>query len=126
MANALAAVEYDIVHVVGHPENTHPREGNCNVPDPRIAQWCGEQQRVLVTLDHDFRTKWLKGKVLADAGAEVIVFSKDIKGLTAQHLRVTKHISHWISDLGAGSYEHRVWMQTTKEHPTQVAGPKPK
>lgn len=123
VAQALTIVELPFVHVAealptppGTPRGRQPR------PDSDVAKWCGQTSHVLVTIDTDFHTRWIKTGLLAAHGVEVVVFSEDLKGLTAQHARVTRHYPYWQSVLGRGPYLHRVWMQTTRLEPGLIQG----
>ena len=79
---------------------------------------------MLVTIDSDFRTRWIKSGLLQSCGAEVIVFTQDLKGPREQHSRIVKHIPHWLADLAAYPYGFRVWQQTQNARPSIVQGPK--
>ena len=123
MAQALATVELPFMHVTdalpappGTPRGRLPR------PDSDVAKWCGQAGRVLVTIDTDFYTRWIKSGLLAQHGVEVIVFTEDLKGLEHQHARVTKHYPWWQKELGAQPYMHRVWVQTSKLAPGLMQG----
>jgi hypothetical protein len=114
VADALALVGYSFMHVHQLPGNTAPIPGQCDLDDSAIAIWCGKANRVLVTCDQDFRTRWLKSGLLAREGVEVIVFSRNIAGLAEQHRRVTLHLPDWIKLLEQQGYGHRVWEQPTR------------
>lgn len=123
MAKALAIVELPFIHVTdalpappGTPRGRLPR------PDPDIAKWCGMTNYVLVTIDADFHTRWVKSGLLAAHGVEVIVFAADLKGLDEQHARVTRHYPYWQSELGLNPYVHRVWVQTLRKAPGLIQG----
>lgn len=118
-------VELPFTHVASvfpQPPGTPP--GRCRTPDPDIAKWCGQTSTVLVTIDTDFHTRWLKSGLLAAHGVEVIVFADDLKGLDEQHARVTRHYPQWQTDLRQQPYAHRVWVQNRQLHPTLLKGKK--
>ncbi len=110
MADSHALV-WPICHVKDHPDNTAIVYGWCDVDDREIARWCAEHGLTLVTTDSDFTTRWVKSGVLAAHGVEVIVFTQDLNGLREQHVRVGKHLPHWIETLGHYPYGYRVWEQ---------------
>jgi hypothetical protein len=125
VAAALATVELPFLHVteaIPPPPGT-PR-GRQPAPDPEVAKWCGQAQYVLVTIDTDFWSRWVKTGLLANCGVEVIVFNEDLKGLEAQHSRVTRHYAFWQETLGKSPYAHRVWSQTRKLEPGLIQGRK--
>ena len=124
-AESLAPV-WPVMHVVGHPMNSSSVVGQCNVLDEDVAPWVAANELVLVTIDTGFLTKWVKTGLLRNHGVEVIVFSRDLKGLREQHGRIVKHLPHWIEDLGQHAYGYRVWEQTEKLRPTFREGSKKK
>lgn len=123
VAEALAPF-WPIQHVVGHPDNTAPVHGQCNVPDEVIAPWASEQRLVVVTIDTDFKARWVKTKLLQNHGVEVIVFTTDLKGPRVQHGRITKHLPYWITDLGRYEYGYRIWDHTENNRPSWRGGSK--
>ena len=125
MADALAPF-WPVSHIMHHPMNTAPVFGHCNVEDPDVARWVANQRMVLVTIDSGFQTRWVKSGVLERHGVEVIVFTKDLKGPREQHERITKHLPHWVTDLGQYAYGYRVWEQSERLHPVVRQGNKKK
>ena len=123
VGDALALVELPIIHVYrALPQHQGPVVGHCHAPDEVIAPWCAKTQHVLVTIDEDFKGRWLRSGLLAAHGVEVIVFDKDIPGLTAQHLRITTCLPWWQRTLEPHPYGHRVWLQTRKRVPILIRG----
>ena len=110
MAGALAPF-WPVFHVYEHPDNTATRAGQCNVQDEEIAPWVASLGMVLVTIDSDFQTRWVKSSLLSNHGVEVIVFSRDLKGPREQHDRITLNMPHWQSTLVPFDYGYRVWSQ---------------
>jgi hypothetical protein len=116
-------VELPFSHVsTVFPQPTGTIPGRCRTPDEDIAKWCGQTSTVLVTIDKDFQTRWVRSGLLAAHGVEVIVFTKDLKGLDEQHARITRHYPHWQTELQRQPYTHRVWMQNQKLNPTKIIG----
>jgi hypothetical protein len=120
------APAWNIIHAVNHPDNTATTPGQSNVEDPDIAKWVADSERVLVTIDSDFRTRWIKTGLLQRHGVEVIVFTQDLKGLREQFGRVVKHLPYWATDLREYPYGYRVWEQSQKLRPRIVDGSKQK
>lgn len=121
MAEALALVGHDVIHVaraIPPPPGTVP--GQQPAKDPTIARWCAQTAHVLVTTDGDFRGRWVRSKLLAQHGVEVIVFDKEIVGLAEQHRQVTLHLPHWNSELGRHPYGYRVWLQRLNGKPPKL------
>ncbi len=109
---ALDTVEQPVTHVTQLcPEYTTSTPGQNRAPDELIAERCADGQIVLVTVDSDFRGRWLRTGVLANHGVEVIVFTKDLEGLDQQHQVVTRWLPNWKSELGKKPYGYRVWDQ---------------
>ncbi|MGQ0431751.1 MAG: DUF5615 family PIN-like protein [Microthrixaceae bacterium] len=128
VAEALRMVDHDVQHVseitalgVGRVRGQQPAE------DPDIADYCARTETVLVTIDGDFRGRWAKSGALARAGAEVIVFTKDLVGLREQHQIVTQCLPGWYVDLGSQPYAHRIWDQYPgRRHPDLRVGKRQK
>lgn len=124
VAQALRTVDHDVQHVseiaalgVGRVRGQQPAE------DPDIADYCARTETVLVTIDSDFRGRWVKSGTLSRAGVEVIVFTKDLKGLPEQHRIVTGCLPGWYQDLGRQPYAHRIWDQyPNRKHPELRVG----
>jgi hypothetical protein len=108
--------------VFPQPHGTLP--GRCRTSDEEIAKWCGLTSTVLVTIDTDFRTRWVRSGELEANGVEVIVFAEDLKGLDEQHSRVTRHHPYWQAELQRQPYAHRVWVQNRPLHPSLLMGKK--
>lgn len=125
MADALALVEHRVMHVCTLPGNTAATPGCCDIADEEIAEWCAREKQTLVTIDEDFRGRWVRTGLLKKFGVEVIVFDKDVKGLDEQHRRITLHLPYWHLALGPGPYAYRVWTQTHKNAPSLTDGAKP-
>ncbi len=73
-----------------------------------------------MTIDSDFRDRWVKLGVLAKCKVETIVFTSDLSGVREQHRRLTVALPRWEETLAATPYGHQVWEQG----PT--GGPRPK
>lgn len=109
---ALATVEEPFTHVTELcPEYTTGTPGQNRAPDELIAERCSDGGIVLVTVDSDFRGRWLRTGVLGNHGVEVIVFTRDIEGLDEQHRLVTRWLPRWKTELGKHRYGYRVWDQ---------------
>lgn len=118
MAEALKLCGYPITHVTEVlPGGATAVPGRNRTPDDVIASWCARTEHVLVTIDEDFRGKWLRSGLLASAGVEVITFDREVAGLRAQHERITKHFPWWEQELSKQPYGHRVWTQGLRLHP---------
>ena len=116
-------VEYPITHVVDAlPQYRGPLAGQSQATDAEIAQWCGQTEHVLVTIDTDFSGRWVRSGLLAVHGVEVIVFDRDIPGLRNQHARITRHFDAWQDALRRQPYLHRVWIQGKRIEPVLNAG----
>lgn len=112
-----------VTHVVrALPAYAGPVEGQSRAPDEVIAPWCARTEHVLVTIDEDFKGRWIRSGLLAEHGVEVIVFDRDIIGLAEQHHRITMHLPHWQDELSGAPYAHRVWLQTRKQRPQLLIG----
>lgn len=112
VAEALIIVDYAVTSVAN--EFPHPRGnpgGATGISDEEIAARCALSELVLVTVDDDFATKWVKSHLLAEQGLEVIVFSRQIEGLQEQHRRITSHYPDWQTKLDEHPYGYRVWEQ---------------
>jgi hypothetical protein len=122
VADALNSVGYPLTHVNNaFPQNVGRRPGQNRTPDEEIARWCAQTETVLIATDEDFRGKWVRLGVLANAGVEVIVFDHDLEGLRVQHERITKHFSVWEQELARQPYGYRVWRQGLRSlRPTPV------
>lgn len=112
VSKALLIVEHAVSHVSQIPALglAHVR-GQQRAEDEEIARWCAQTETVLVTIDSDFQSRWVRSGALQRAGVEVIVFTKDLKGLSEQHRVVTACIPRWCQVLGRDAYAHRVWLQ---------------
>lgn len=123
MAEALARVDQPVSHVFHElGPGTATVYGQTNIEDVEIARWCGQTGTVLVTIDEDFRARWVRSGALERHGVEVICFDRDIIGLQEQHRRVTVHLPAWQQELTAHPYAHRVWLQTTRQRPEIIVG----
>jgi hypothetical protein len=79
----------------------------------------------LVTIDSagfSFNGRWVRTGLLARHGVEVIVFDRDIKGITEQHRRLTAHLPYWQSELERQPYGYRVWHQGKPLKPNMSVG----
>jgi hypothetical protein len=97
--------------------------GQSPTADEVIARWCAATEWVLVTTDEDFRGRWWRSGLLRDHGVEVIVFDRDIAGLSEQHRRITLHYGDWQATLAANKYGFRVWRQGSKGPPRPLQRP---
>jgi hypothetical protein len=106
-------VELPVVHVWNQiPGYENPvTPGNCEAPDEKIAEWCGQNDRVLITVDQGFQGRWIRTGLLQDNGVEVVVFDKDVKGLDEQHRRIALHLPYWQAAMSRDPYGFRVWVQ---------------
>lgn len=112
MAEALSWIELPFIHVSrALPVPSGTIRGHQPRHDSDLARWCGQTEHVLVTIDTDFREKWVRSGLLIKYGVEVIVFATDVKGLDTQHLEITKRYHRWQADLTRYPYGHRVWEQ---------------
>ena len=111
VARALAEVELPFLHVSDIPGFGDDRPGRAPVEDQAIARWCGATGYVLVTVDSDFRGRWVRSGLLAAHDVEVIVFLHDLVGLAEQHRRITACHPVWVANLTALPAGHRVWEQ---------------
>jgi len=110
-----------VAKVLDVPQGTvHGRQPQ---PDAEVARWCGAHERVLVTIDADFRTRWVRSQLLASHGVEVVVFTEDLRGLVEQHRRVTAGLEHWDTTLSRDPYGFRVWVQGRRGAPKIQHGP---
>jgi len=89
VAGALKLVEHPVIHVNDVLESGTLTFGQNDTPDEIIAEWCGPSQHVLVTVDADFRGRWLRSGLLAAHRVEVVVFSSDVPGLANQHATIS-------------------------------------
>ena len=85
--------------------------GQTKIPDADIAKWCAANQNVLVTADQDFKGRWMRSGLLGTHGVEVIVFMRDLEGLSFQHATITKYLPNWQGTLSLDPYGYRVWDQ---------------
>lgn len=123
IAQALQLVEQPVMHVwdaLPHRQTGTP--GQSRATDEEIARWCAQTEHVLVTVDEDFRGRWVRSGVLAAEGVEVIVFNRPPIGLDEQHLEVTRHLPYWKSTLEKSPYQHRVWAQGSTLGPRLLQG----
>lgn len=128
VAKALTDVEHPFVHVTNIPAlgRAHVK-GQQRAEDEEIAKWCAVTETTLVTIDTDFRGRWLRSGALERCGVEVIVFKRDLIGLDEQHRVVTASIPGWHDTLGSRPYTHRVWEQNpNRKTPDLLTGPKPR
>ena len=111
IARALAVVDYPISHVYDVAEFEQYRTpilGQCRAPDELIAEYCGTNEIVLVSIDSEFRGKWVRSGVLRKENVEVIVYP-DLIGLRTQVERVVLCYPHWQAALTQRPYGFRVW-----------------
>jgi hypothetical protein len=116
VARALRLVELPFAHVADVFGGAVT--GQSPVEDEVIARWCGTGGHVLVTIDGDFRARWVRSGLLATHDVEVIVFHRDILGLAEQHRRVTLAYEGWVQALCRHDAGHRVWEQRARGSPT--------
>lgn len=116
---------WPVLHVEGIPGNTAATTGQCDHQDATIAKWCAAEERVIVSIDTDFRARWVKTNLLIDYGVEAIVFSQDVKGLREQHRRVTIGLPRWDDVLGRLPYGFRVWSQRPRGDPSVIMQRRP-
>jgi predicted nuclease of predicted toxin-antitoxin system len=119
----LQIVRQPVTHVtMALPKSRTGTRGQSQASDHEIARWCARTEHVLVTVDEDFRGRWVRSGVLAAEGVEVIVFNSQPVGLAEQHELVTKHLRHWMSTLSRSPYQHRVWAQGSTLAPKLLQG----
>ncbi len=75
-----------------------------------------------MTTDEDFRGRWVRSGLLQAHNVEVVVFTKDPKGLREQHARVTRHLPYWEQELSRQPYGFRVWEQGNPLAPSMRRG----
>ena len=103
VAGALKLVEHPVIHVNDVLESGTLTFGQNDTPDEIIAEWCGPSQHVLVTVDADFRGRWLRSGLLAAHRVEVVVFSSDVPGLANQHATISTRQSPGYCRSGRGN-----------------------
>lgn len=77
-----------------------------------------------MTIDEDFRGRWVRSGLLKVEGVEVINFVHEVAGLKEQHRRITNHLPVWIEELERHPYLHRVWLQHKYGKPMLQEGKK--
>lgn len=126
VAEALRLVGHSVRHVSEVPSlGKGAVKGQQPAEDEDIAKWCGQTETVLVTIDSDFQTRWVRSGALKRAGVEVIVFPHDLPGLDEQHRIVTACLPGWQRMLGRDAYGHRVWRHNPpRKDPELMIGKK--
>jgi hypothetical protein len=120
VADALNSVGYPIICAFrAFPDYPGPQHGQCRAPDEVIAEWCAQTEHVLISTDEDFRGKWVRNGYLAQHGAEVIAFAKDLPTLRRQHERITRLFPIWEQALSRNPYGYRVWIQGSATQPVE-------
>lgn len=120
IAEAMKLIELPIIHVSRIPGFRGAVTGQSPVEDEVIAKWCATTKTVLVTQDEDFTTRWVRSGLLAQHGAEVIVYGYELLGLEVQHRTMVTHYPLWVARLEPLDYRHRVWQQGRRGSPTEM------
>lgn len=81
MAEGLALAGLDIRHSTAVPELGR------GAPDATIVRWCGAQEWVWVTADHDSRSRELRMGLVPAHGARAILLRKQPRGVL-EHVKV--------------------------------------
>jgi predicted nuclease of predicted toxin-antitoxin system len=123
VGQALALIDLPVLHVWDAiPSSRGSVKGQVQASDQEIANWCALAEYVLVTTDEDFRGRWVRSGLLQAQNVEVVVFTKDIKGLRNQHARVTRHLPYWEEELSRQPFGFRVWEQGPDNRPVMRSG----
>ena len=77
----------------------------------QIADWCAEQDWILVTSDQDFRSRELRVRAYLGRGVDVILCTRQPSGLREQLELIVVNYPRWL-EVTAGSARHpQLWLQ---------------
>ena len=109
LGELLPRFEYTVQQVqriaeLGEP---HPRVQGLRhkASDAEIADWCAEEDWILVTSDQDFRSRELRVRAYLGRGVDVILCTRQPSGLREQLELIVFNYPRWL-EATAGSSRH--------------------
>ncbi len=79
--------------------------------DADIADWCAEQDRILVTSDQDFRSRELRVRPYLGRGVDVILCTRQPAGLREQLELIVFSYPRWLEVVAGSSRHPQLWLQ---------------
>lgn len=104
----------NVVHVSQLPRFRSSRRGQSGAPDVEIAQWCRENDHVLVTQDADFTSRRQRAQAIHLTGVEVVFFTFELIGVDEHIQTISKRVPLWGEQISKYEYGSRVWIQSPK------------
>lgn len=111
VSSAFKVIELPFLHVSEIPGFEGDIPGQSPASDEKIAKWCAAMNRIIVTVDDDFKGRSARNKLLTTLGAEVVVLDWQPLGRAEQHRVITYYYHRWIEELAEQPTGTRVWVQ---------------
>ncbi len=115
LGELLPRFEYAVQQVqriaqLGEP---HPRIHGLRhkASDAEIADWCAEQDWILVTSDQDFRSRELRVRAYLGRGVDVILCTRQPAGLREQLELIVFNYPRWLEATASSSRHPQLWLQ---------------
>ncbi|MGH9301726.1 MAG: DUF5615 family PIN-like protein [Acidimicrobiales bacterium] len=92
-----------------HPRNESLRH---KATDLEIADWCAEQNWILVTSDQDYRSRQLRFHAYLGRGVDVILCTRQPANLREQLELIVINYPRWLEAIAGSSRHPQLWLQT--------------
>jgi len=115
LGELLPRFEYAVQQVqrVAQLGEPHPRIPGLRhkASDAEIADWCAEQDWILVTSDQDFRSRDLRLRAYLGRGVDVILCTRQPAGLREQLELIVFSYPRWLEATVGSSRHPQLWLQ---------------
>ncbi len=107
---AYAVQQVQRIAELGEP---HPRIPSLRhkATDAQIAEWCAEQDWILVTSDQDFRSRQLRVRAYLGRGVDVILCTRQPANLREQLELIVLNYPRWLEAITGSSRHPQLWLQ---------------
>ena len=91
----------------------HPRIPSLRhkATDSEIADWCAKQGWILVTSDHDFRSRELRVRPYLGRRVDVILCTRQPASLREQLELIVFSYQRWLETIAGSSRRPQLWLQ---------------
>ena len=115
LGELLPRFEYAVQQVQRIPElgEPHPRIQDLRhkASDAEIADWCAEEDWILVTPDQDFRSRELRVRAYLGRRVNVILCTRQPSGLREQLELIVLNYPRWLEVIAGSSRRPQLWLQ---------------
>ncbi len=119
LGELLPRFEYTVQQVqriaeLGEP---HPRVQGLRhkASDAEIADWCAEEDWILVTSDQDFRSRELRVRAYLGRGVDVILCTRQPSGLREQLELIVLNYPRWLEVIAGSARHPQLWLQHRRD-----------